>query len=140
VSKPLLALLAALAVTACGAAVPESNASGRAASRADAAPACDMAEVGNRGDPAVLANAELYARLNRAMQAKARACAEAAGFTDVSRLTERAAGTTVIDPDTRVVMETTESSWLGTGTRNGRTSRIGVSSRGVVTDRPSIAP
>lgn len=138
--KPLPTLLAALAVTACGAAVSENKTSGPAASRADVTPACDMAEVGNRADPAVLGNPELYARLNQAMQAKARACAEAAGFTEVSRLTERAAGTTVVDPDTRVVMETTESSWLGTGTRNGRTSRIGVSSRGVVTDRPSIAP
>jgi hypothetical protein len=138
--KPLPALLAALAVAACGGAVPGSNATGPAALRADPARACDMAEVGNRADPAVLGNPELYARLNRAMEAKARACAQAAGFTDVSRLTERAAGATVIDPATRIVMETTESSWLGIGTRDGRTSRIGVSSRGVVTDRPSIDP
>jgi hypothetical protein len=102
---------------------------------------CDMTPPGNRtlGPPGSADRTperiRQVARWDEEMREKARRCAEQAGFTNVSRMIQRPAGTHVMDAN-REWTRTTEETWLGRGTRDGREVPVVVTAGG----RVEIAP
>ena len=69
------------------------------------------------------------------MREKAKRCAEQAGFTNVSRMIQRPAGSHVMGANNQWT-RTTEETWLGRGTRGGREVPVVVTASG----RVEVAP
>ncbi len=118
------------------------NTSNQAATAEAATPTCDMTSPGDRNlgptdSPGrTPERIRQVARWDEEMREKAKRCAEQAGFTNVSRMVARPAGSHVKDANDQWT-RTTEETWLGTGTRGGRTVPVVVTAGGRVEEAPA---
>ncbi len=138
-------LLAPALLAACSGGQGEEatgNSGNQSESAGAAAAACDMAQPGDRnleapGSPGrTPERIRQVAQWNEEMVEKAKRCAEQAGFTNVSRMVARPVGTHVMDANNQWT-RTTEETWLGTGTRGGRTVPVVVTASGRVEEAPA---
>lgn len=136
-------LLGPVLLAACSGGEAGNGAAGnQSQSAVAAAPACDMTSPGDRnlaapGTPGrTPERIREVARWNEEMQEKAKRCAEQAGFANVSRMVVRPAGSHVQDANNQWT-QTTEESWIGTGTRGGRTVPVVVTASGRVEEAPA---